>query len=53
MSGVECPLLSTDPEISTQVIRTNFLTFRFSRSKMLKFFKYSLFARTNFYTDAY
>ena len=44
----------TDPEISTQVIRTNFLTFRFSRSKiMLKIFKYSLFARTNFYTDAY
>ena len=31
MSG--SPLLSIDPEISTQVIRTNFLEFSFSHTK--------------------
>ena len=54
------PLLSIDPEISTQVIRTNFLAFCFSHTKesiilksiILKNSKCSFFAHISFYTDA-
>ena len=61
---LESPLLSIDPEISTQVVRTNFLAFCFWHTKyefenkgkqsiILKTSKYSLFALISSYTDVY
>ena len=60
---LESPLLSIDPEISTQVVRTNFLAFCFWHTKyefenkgkqriILKTSKYSFFALISSYRDA-
>ena len=60
---LESPLLAIGPEISTQITRTNFLTFCLWRTKckftnkgkqgiILKTSKYSFFTHISFYTDA-
>ena len=60
---LESPLLAIDPEISTQITRTNFLTYCLWRTKckftkkgkqgiILNTSKYSFFTHIRFYTHA-